>query len=212
MVLLDCSASMNWGEPDTLGFARDITLALSRIALARSDSVSIISLGHGDRSIGPIGGIKQFAAIEQFVSNTNAVGKIDLTAQIKSVLNQHGRRSVPGLTVLISDLLNVTEPGALFSTLRANGGAIVVLHVLSREEAEPDAIGDVDLVDAETGQVVEVGLSVDTIRHYRERYEAWRAEMERQSSQQGIRYVPCSTERTLQEVVLSDLRARRVVR
>jgi hypothetical protein len=84
--------------------------------------------------------------------------------------------------------------------------------VVSRAEAEPEAIGDVDLVDAESGQIVEVGLSVDTIRQYRERYDAWRSDLERHSSQQGIRYVACSTERTLQEVVLSDLRAQRVVR
>ena len=63
-----------------------------------------------------------------------------------------------------------------------------------------------------TGRIVEVGLSVDTIRQYRERYKAWRSELERQSSQHGVRYVPCSTERTVQEVVLSELRAGRVVR
>jgi uncharacterized protein (DUF58 family) len=213
LILLDCSASMRWGEPDKLGFAREITLALSRIALARSDAVSVICLGHHQRSIGPISGIKQFGTVEQFVSGTKSVGKIDLTAHVKSVLDARGRqRTVPGLTVLISDLLSVPDPNALFSTLRAAGGAAVALHVVSRAEAEPEAIGDVDLVDAESGHIVEVGLSVDTIRQYRERYDAWQSELERQSSQQGIRYVSCSTERTLQEVVLSDLRAHRVVK
>jgi uncharacterized protein (DUF58 family) len=212
-ILIDCSASMRWGEPDKLGFAREIALALSRIALARSDTVTVIGLGHNERSIGPVSGIKQFGTVEQFISGTNAVGKIDLTTQLKAVLDARARqRSTPGLTILISDLLSVPDPNALFGALRAAGGSAVAIHVVSRAEAEPEAIGDVDLVDAESGQIVEVGLSVDTIRQYRERYDAWRSELERQSRQQGIRYVACSTERTLQEVVLSDLRAQRVVR
>jgi uncharacterized protein (DUF58 family) len=212
-ILIDCSASMRWGEPDKLGFAREIALALSRIALARSDTVTVIGLGHNERSIGPVSGIKQFGTVEQFISGTNAVGKIDLTTQLKAVLDARARqRSTPGLTILISDLLSVPDPNALFGTLRAAGGSAVAIHVVSRAEAEPEAIGDVDLVDAESGQIVEVGLSVDTIRQYRERYDAWRSELEQQSRQQGIRYVACSTERTLQEVVLSDLRAQRVVR
>jgi uncharacterized protein (DUF58 family) len=213
LILLDCSASMHWGEPDKLGFAREITLALSRIALARTDTVSIVCLGHNQRSIGPVSGIKRFGMVEEFISATGAVGKIDLGAQVKAALDTRGReRAVPGLTILISDLLSLSDPTAVFAALRAAGGTAVALHVVSRAEAEPDATGDVDLVDAETGQIVEVGLSVDTIRRYRERYAAWRSELERQSAQHGVRYVPCSTERTLQEVVLSDLRAQRVIR
>jgi uncharacterized protein (DUF58 family) len=213
LILLDCSASMRWGEPDKLGFAREITLALSRIALARSDVVSVVCLGHNQRSIGPLSGIKQFGAVERFVSATSSVGRIDLTAEVAGIVQAGARqRTVPGLTILISDFLNVRDSAALFGNLRAAGGAAVALHVVSRAEAEPDAIGDVDLVDSETGQIVEVGLSVDTIRQYRERYAAWCSELERQSNQYGIRYVSCSTERTLQEVVLSDLRAQRVIR
>jgi uncharacterized protein (DUF58 family) len=212
-ILLDCSASMHWGEPDKLSFARDIALALSRISLARSDSVSITCLGHSHRSIGPVAGIKQFGTVEQFLTSTTAVGKIDLTAHLQAALDQRGRRrGTPGLAVLISDLLSVTDPNSLFNALRGAGGSSVALHIVSRAEAEPEAIGDVDLVDAETGQIVEVGLSIDTIRQYRERYDAWRAELEQQSNQHGVRYVPCSTERTVQEVVLADLRTRRVVR
>jgi uncharacterized protein (DUF58 family) len=212
-ILLDCSASMHWGEPDKLSFAREIALALSRISLARSDSVSITCLGHSDRSIGPVSGIKQFGTVERFVAGTTAVGKIDLTAHVQTALDPRGgRRTSPGLKVLISDLLSVTDPASLFSALRGAGGSAVALHIVSRAEAEPEAIGDVDLVDAETGAIVEVGLSMDTIRQYRERYDAWRSQLERHSSQHGVRYVPCSTERTVQEVVLADLRARQVVR
>jgi uncharacterized protein (DUF58 family) len=213
LILLDCSASMHWGEPDKLGYARDIVMALSRIALARSDSVSITCLGHAQRSLGPISGIRQFGSVQQFLSNATSAGKIDVTAQVQSALERLGpSRSAPGLIILVSDLLNVPTPRPLFDAIRQTANIAVTLHVMSRDEAEPEAIGDVDLIDAESGQIVEVGLSVETVRQYRERYEAWRAEMERQSSQRGIRYVRCMTERTVQEVVLSDLRVARIVR
>jgi uncharacterized protein (DUF58 family) len=213
LILLDCSASMRWGEPDKLSFARGIALALSRIALARSDSVSITCLGLAHGSIGPISGIRQFGSLEQFLSNTRSAGKIDVTGQVQAALEGIGpSRSAPGLIILISDLLNVPAPSTLFGAMRRSANSAVMLHVVSRDESEPEPIGDVDLIDAESGQIVEVGLSVDTVRQYRERYEAWRADMARQSGEHGIRYVRCMTERTVQEVVLSDLRAGRVVR
>jgi len=211
-LLLDCSASMSWGEPDKLGFARDLTLALSRVGLARSDSVSITCLGHNNRRIGPVSGIRQFGPMEQFLNRTGPARKIDINAEVQAALEQRGPiRSNPGLVFLISDFLSVTDVDALLAVVRSASGSAVALHVVSREEAEPDAIGDVDLVDAESGQIVEVGLSVDTIRHYRERYESWRSGLQRKCGMQGIRYVQCTTERSIPEVVLSDLRASRVI-
>ena len=212
LILLDCSASMNWGEPNKLGFARDLALALSRVGLARSDSVSIACLGHGNRRIGPASGIRQFGPIVQFLNGTSPARKIDINAEVQVALEQQGpRRSAPGLVFLISDFLSVTDVDALLACVRSAAGSAVALHVVSREEAEPEAIGDVDLVDAESGQIVEVGLSVDTLRHYRERYESWRSGLERKCGMQGIRYVSCTTERSIQEVILSDLRAGRVI-
>ena len=90
LILLDCSASMHWGEPDKLGFARDIALALSRVALARSDSVSITCLGHAQRSMGPLSGIRQFGSVQQFLSNATSAGKIDITAQVQGTLERLG--------------------------------------------------------------------------------------------------------------------------
>ena len=212
LILLDCSASMSWGEPDKLGFARDLALALSRVGLARSDSVSLACLGHDNRRIGPVSGIRQFGPIEQFLNGTSPARKIDINAEVQVALEQQGpRRSAPGLVFLISDFLSVTDVDALLACVRSAAGSTVALHVVSRAEAEPEAIGDVDLVDAESGQIVEVGLSVDTLRHYRERYESWRSGLERKCGMQGIRYVQCTTERSIQEVILSDLRAGRVI-
>jgi len=158
-------------------------------------------------------GIRHFGGVEQFLNDATPAGNIDITGEVQATLQQSGpSRGDLGLVILISDLFSVASPETLFGAIRRSASSAATLHVVSREEAEPDAIGDVDLVDAETGRIVEVGLSVGTIRQYRERYEAWRAEMERKSRSRGIGYVQCTTERTVQEVVLSDLRAGRVVR
>lgn len=212
-LLLDCSASMHWGEPDKLEFARDLATALSRIALVRSDSVSICCQGQELRELGPVTGIRKFGVVEQFLRESVPSGRTDLLATARAGLARLSRSPTRrGMVVLISDLLSISERAALFALLRDSAATAVVLHVVSREEAEPEALGDIDLVDAESGQVVEVGLSVDTLRRYRKRYESWLREMERQCGEHGVRYVRCGTDRSVAEVVLADLRAAKVVR
>ncbi|MFN0071285.1 MAG: DUF58 domain-containing protein [Chloroflexota bacterium] len=212
-ILLDCSASMHWGEPEKFKFARELTLALSRVALARSDSVSITCLGHADRSIGPLSGIHQFGVVEHFLNATSPRGKVDLVSAVPPAIMDRSRpRNGPGLTFLISDLHGITDPGVLFGSLRSASESAVTLHVVSQAEADPEALGDVDLVDAESGQIVEVGLSLNVIQAYRARYDAWRQHLERTCGERDVRYVRCSTERTIPEVVLADLRNCQVVR
>lgn len=212
ILLLDCSASMHWGEPNKLRFAGDLTAALARVALARSDLVTVQTLGRAPSAIGPLGGLRQFAGIHRFISEREPQGNVDLTQIVPDVFKSAKRvRGSRSLTVLISDLLNVSDTPKLLDQI-ANSGGAVLLHVLSREEAEPEALGDVDLVDAETGQLIEVGLSVETVATYQARFEAWRDSIQRECLARHIRYVECSSERPIQEVMLADLRVGQVLR
>jgi hypothetical protein len=87
-----------------------------------------------------------------------------------------------------------------------------VVHTVSPEEIDPRLSGELELVDAETNQALEIGISLDTLAAYRVRYAAWLADREAEASQRGIRYVRVRTDRPLVSVVLDDLRRAGVLR
>jgi hypothetical protein len=89
---------------------------------------------------------------------------------------------------------------------------VIVLHVVSPEEIDPRVSGELELVDAETNEALEIGVSMDTLAAYRARFAAWLADREADASQRGMRYVRVRTDRGLASVVLDDLRRTGVLR
>ena len=57
--------------------------------------------------------------------------------------------------------------------LPARRGDVVVVHVLSRSDLWPDLIGDMDLVDSESGARIPVSANPELLREYVARAEEW---------------------------------------
>jgi hypothetical protein len=114
--------------------------------------------------------------------------------------------------ILVSDMLAPEgyEDG-LDRLLRA-GLEVVVLHVLSPQELEPEPGGDVELIDAETGELVEVSLTRATIARYRERLDRWCHDVEAFCARRGIRYARVSTATPFEDLLLDTLRRGLILR
>jgi hypothetical protein len=89
---------------------------------------------------------------------------------------------------------------------------VVVLHVVSPDELAPRLAGEVELVDAETNEVLEVGVSLETLAAYRARFATWLDEREAECHARGVRYARLTTDRPLASVMLDDLRRSAVLR
>jgi hypothetical protein len=202
---------MAYGQPDKLEFAAQLVAALGYIGLARADSVRIACLtdAPAPSGFGPFG---RRARLPQLVANLSRVapaGMVDLNSGLSLCLGNSPERP---LVIVVSDLF--AEPGIAqgLDSLQAIQADVVVLHVVSAEEMEPKLSGEVELVDAETDEVLEIGVSLDTLAAYRARFATWLADRQADCSQRGIRYVRVPTHRPLASVVLEDLRRGGVVR
>jgi hypothetical protein len=116
------------------------------------------------------------------------------------------------LVIVVSDLLALPGIAPGLDALRAMQADVVVVHLVSPEELDPRLSGELELVDAETDEVLELGVSLDTLAAYRTRFATWLADREAESRQRGIRYVRVRTDRPLASVVLDDLRRGGVLR
>jgi uncharacterized protein (DUF58 family) len=136
-----------------------------------------------------------------------AEGPTDLVAAARHAAAQLRGR---GLIVLLSDLL---DPGAetVIRDLAGTGSELVILHILGRDEIDPPIEGDLRLVDAESGDRVDVTLDMTTVDAYRARLAAWQADLADLAARRAAAYVPLISDVPLADVIFAELRRRRVV-
>jgi hypothetical protein len=89
---------------------------------------------------------------------------------------------------------------------------VVVLHVVHPDELDPPIAGEVELEDAETGTVLEIGASLETLQAYRARVQSWLDEQQTACISRGMRYARVRADQPLVSVVLDDLRRAGVLR
>jgi uncharacterized protein (DUF58 family) len=211
VLVLDCSSSMDYGQPDKLAFAAQLVAALGYVAMARSDSVRIACMAPRPSGFGPFGRRSRMPDLVQKLSQIAPAGLVDVNAGLAECLPETTARQP--LVVVVSDLLTPRGVGAGLEALQvARQADVVMLHVVSPEEMEPRLTGEMELVDAETSEVLELGVSLETLAAYRGRFAAWLDERENECRSRGIRYVRVRTDRALTSVVLDDLRRGGVLR
>ena len=107
----------------------------------------------------------------------------------------------------------LVDPAAdrVIRELASTRSELIVLHVLSPQELDPQLEGDVRLVDRETGEAVDVTADLATVDAYRSRLTAWREAFAELATKRAATYVDLSTETPLNELIFAELRRRRVV-
>jgi uncharacterized protein (DUF58 family) len=203
-LVVDCSASMAGGEPSKSLEARRICAALAYIALASYDSVAV--MGVADRAgpyLPPRRGRERVAEVWQFLSDLPEAGEtaLDRLADVGRLVGG------PGISVVVSDFLTETDwQRGLQRLQRGARQDMVVVQMLSPQDLAPDLTGDLVLVDAETGQNVEVSVNQAVLRRYRALLEAYIAELQHWCRSQGMQFVQLSSATPLTQVLAAILR------
>ena len=201
-LIVDTSASMS--TDGKLQRAAELAGALGFVALTRRDRVELHLPGAAPARFSGRNGVPElFARLESL----EASGEGSLARTAAEVL---GRQRGPGMTVLCSDLLEPEWDVAL-QRLPARGAELIVLQVLGAGELEPPELGDVDLVDVETGERVAMTLTPGNIRSYQERLQQWLEEVETATRRVGAAHMIVDSRTPLREVLLSGLRRAEVV-
>ncbi|MDX1687897.1 MAG: DUF58 domain-containing protein [Candidatus Promineifilaceae bacterium] len=213
-VLVDASASMDWPEGEEankLRYALILAGALGHVGLATGDQVSATLLtgrGEGMRRWGPFRGRQNSLRLLQFLESAEAGGVTNLNVSLQDVALRGGR---PGLLFLLSDMLTPAGYRDGVNALQARGYEVGVIHILSPDEVDPPLAGDLKLIDVETGSDAELTLDATTLDRYRERLQAWQAELAAYCRGRGVHYVPVITDTPWERLVMQTLRAQGVL-
>jgi uncharacterized protein (DUF58 family) len=210
-LLLDTSGSMSrGGGTGKLRLAARLAAALGFVALVRRDVVTLHTFPAehpAPRFSGRHATQALFDHLEQVVDQGATGG----TALVDAATDMLGRPGPKGLTILVSDLLTPEWERGL-TRLPARGGDLVVVHLLAADELRPELVGDLDLVDVETGERVPVSLSVDALHRYERMALAWADDVAHRCRRLGAGYVRVLDDDDLEQVLLRAWRAAGVVR
>lgn len=203
-LLIDTSASMQVGEK--MLQAQRLAAAMGFVALTAHDSVTVHTFP--ERAPAPrFAGRAAVHAFLDYVERLEATGLTPFAEAAGHLLSQSG---LPGLTVVLSDLLT-TEWRSLVQ-LRASGSDVTVIHLLCEEDLDPGFSGDLELVDRELGDRLTVSVTDDVANSYRDRIRSWRHEVSAAARGSGASYQAVDSRDDVEETLLQTWRTSGVIR
>lgn len=199
-VLLDRSASMGGAKWTA---ARKAAAAMAWASLCGLDRVQLLALDRSAQAEGrPARGRSAMHRFFRFLSGAEAAGETYLARALRSLPPARAG----AMTVLVSDLWDPSGFDEAFSRLAHRGGDAHVLHVLDSRELDPPLVGDLTLVDAETG--AELNVTVD--RPARARYHAaalaWIDGAQEAARRRGLGYFRLDAAQPVEEALIDWLR------
>ena len=209
-VALDVSPSMDFGEPSKFVHAMRLAAALGFVGLAGQDAVYPMALG--GPSVGPgrvLRGRGSFRHLTDWLASQRPGGGRGLADSLSRFVMSGAAR--PGLFVCLTDGLDPAASEAL-RAVAARGHELALVQVLSPIELDPDLEGDLRLLDAESGEPVEVTAHAQTLREYKKNLAAHCAQLEETTRRVGGRFLQSLVGQPLSEFLSQGLRRVGLVR
>ncbi len=209
-VLVDTSESMNFGNPPKVEYAKRVGAALSYVALWSGDEARVGSAAAALTWKTPRWrGRHRAPALFSALDNLTAAGLTDLTAAMVHLARS---KQPPGnVTVLISDLLDPNWESAL-NALAGLRGSPVLIHLLDAPDLVPAIVGEVELIDSETGERFTISVDPAVLDSFRTKAAEWAARVREQCLKLGIGCYQLDTSFDIEAFVLGTLREGGLIR
>jgi len=203
-LILDASTSMDFGRPTKFQYGVRLTAALAFIGFVNLERVGVaVFRDRVTEGWLPTRGRNQFLPLEEFLVGLGPGGP---TAFNESLKQYALRAKDSGVAVVMSDFLDPVGYEGGLRALMERRFDIHVIHLLSREELHPSFGGDLELVDAETGEVREVSVDAETLRVYERQLGGFLTGVEGFCRSNELNYVRASTDVALEDLLLRRLK------
>lgn len=209
-ILVDTSASMDWGKPSKARYARQVAAALAYIGLCNNDRVSLYAFAGGLRyELAGLRSKRVAPKMFDFLGGVECEGAGDMTLACKQFALRHPQA---GICLVLSDFL---DKGGYESGLRLLLGRkfdLYCIQILAPEEIEPSLTGELRLTDIEDEDVAEVSISKALINRYKRNLKAYCEGLRDFCTRRGMTYAFASTATPFDQVIMAHLRRRGLLR
>ncbi|MBQ4000735.1 MAG: DUF58 domain-containing protein [Oscillospiraceae bacterium] len=204
-IYVDCSASMDWGDPHKGETALKLAAALGFLAVQSMDRVSII-LMHDDKCdtvARTVVGKERFYEAVDKLNGTEFYGSSELG---KALSAEEDVGNGDGMSVIISDFLTESEWKSGAEYLRYNNREVCLLQVLSPEETDPLMMGKMWLLDSEAKGTDDhrnkrMEITRDTLKAYALALDYHQKELKQFCDMRGIPFVTVRTDEPIEQIL-----------
>jgi uncharacterized protein (DUF58 family) len=197
IVLLDCSASMNFasGPVSKFTYSKFLASALIYLAHLQRDATGFVGF-HDDVAsfVPPSSRQGQLMRLLHAIDRAETGVRTDFERPFLHLQSLKRRR---GITILISDFLaSVDQVISAAEPLRFGGDELILFHVLDRDELHPRVKDPALLVDMETSEALEVSPEY-AHSEYPLRIAQHIGNLRAESQKAGLEYFLLQTDRPL---------------
>jgi len=210
-LVLDRSASMDYGVGDTnkLHYGKQLLAALGYIALANGDKLHATT---ADTAIASPWGPAQNKQRAPDLLRYAAAITPSTRGALQTALETYTRVRGGGLLVILSDGWALGEPQTLLRLAAPPRWHVLLLHVLHRDELEPQLHGNLELEDSETAERTSLLIDDHLLEQYQTRVAEWCRSLETTCQQRGAAYTRIVTDMPLEQSVIPYLRQRQAIK
>jgi uncharacterized protein (DUF58 family) len=208
--LIDASASMDFGDPTKLHYAKQLAAALGFIGLVRADRVRVETLGQPASQRGPA--LRGRHSAWRMLDHIGSIQPGEATSLAAGVKNFCVRNPGKGIVLLISDLMDKEGYESALRYFVSHEMDCYVVHLLSQEELEPEVKGDLKLVDCEDQDIAEITVSAPLLARYQQTLSAFTRGAQDFCRRRGIHYMLANNRLPVADLVGHHLRRRGLVR
>jgi uncharacterized protein (DUF58 family) len=188
-ILIDCSASMKWGNNQKSTAALSLAAVLGYSALSHGDRLTITPLveksNHEEKSnlylpLGPISGKGQFPGLLNYLRKLSFQGILNFSTLLKA--SSQRVLSTSGLVLLITDLLNNTPNfdvviSSFLKIFPSPSWNVIIFHLLHPNELIPTYQGEYEFFDIETNVTKNYDINPKALQTYQDKLQRWREEI-----------------------------------
>jgi len=208
-LLLDSSQSMDFGSPKKIHYAVRLAAALGYISLSNYDRVSVQTyadvLGRPMPTQRGRGGVLPFF---NYLQGIKAGGTTSFATSLRRFASTVRYK---GVAVVISDFFDPDWQEGM-KALLARGYQVAVLHVLAEDEIKPTLLGDLRIIDSESGEAKEMSVNPQLMARYQQTLNAFCSEVEEFCHRYGIDYLRTSTAFPFEDLVLKYMRQNGMIK
>jgi uncharacterized protein (DUF58 family) len=213
-LLIDASQSMHFGGVERnratkFDYARKIAAALGYVGLMRYDRVSVAGFAQTLGRRVPV--LRSRAAVPQlfdYVESIKPGGQTDFSHALR---NYALRAPSPGICVVLSDFFDPNWEKGIHALL-SRRFQIVLLQILDPEEVQPNLMGDLRLVDSETGEAREISVTPALLAKYQEALNGFCGRLSEMANKHGMDYIQTTTDAPFEDLLLKTLRGSGLLR
>jgi uncharacterized protein (DUF58 family) len=202
-LFLDASRSMAMAGKFDL--ARRVAAALCYIGLVHLDRVTLATFStHMEPEIVPGRGRSRIFGLLDRLDALEPAGQTDLFRTMRGFASRSRAR---GVAVVISDFLDPAGVEPSLRMLSALGHDVFVVHVQTARDGEAGALGEVRLVDVESGESRDVDLTPTLAAGYRAAWRQQVAALRDVCGRYRLTYLPALVDDPFEDVILRAFRA-----